>query len=155
MTCEVSRGLITVPGEFQQWARDAMKDRDARDLTKIASDVWATELPVAEHTDGTADGLITYGCIIVNDWSFYLQYREAPHRGRRRCPLRSSISTHSIPVGALYKIDGRIPHSTVDPVSWLTHRTPGLFAALIWDMPPTWSLLDFRDELLRDPRFQQ
>lgn len=118
---------IPVPASLRGLAREQPWSRILR---KVGDDVWTTHEPVALHTDGTADGLVTYGMIIVNDAEVALVH------GR---------IGYEIPPGTLYKIDGRIEHSTVGG--------NGLLAALIWDMPPVWSLADFAAELAKDPRF--
>lgn len=114
---------LTTLARAQPWCRI---------LRKVGDDIWTTWEPVAPHTDSTADGLVTYGLIIVNDPDYKLM-----HAGRR----------YDIPAGSLYRIDSRIEHSTIGPC--------GLLAALIWDMPPAWSLDDFATELANDPRFKQ
>lgn len=102
------------------------------ELTQIGVDLWVTHMLVDPHTDNTAEGLITYGLVVAN---------------REGCLLRHGGFYYSIPAGTLYRIDGRIEHSTCG--------RHGLFAALIWDMPPGWELSDFAEELRRDCRFNQ
>lgn len=107
-------------------------------LRKVGDDIWTTYEPVAPHTDSTADGLVTYGLIIVNDPAVVLV-----HAG----------VDYWIPPGTLYKIDGRVEHSTGAVPT--CQSGCGLFAALIWDMPPAWTLADFAAELAKDPRFAE
>lgn len=118
---------IPVPASLRALAREQPWSRILR---KVGDDVWTTHAPVPPHTDGTADGLVTYGLIIANDPEVIFV-----HNGE----------AWPIPPGTLYKMDGRLWHSTVGG--------KGLFAALIWDMRPAWSLADFAAELAKDPRF--
>jgi hypothetical protein len=99
-------------------------------LTKVGEDIWFCERAVAPHTDNLPDDLLTFGCIIIND---------AGHE------LVIGGQQYALPVGGLYRIDGRIEHGAVG--------SDGLFAVLIWDMPPDYSLADFERELHADPRF--
>lgn len=119
---------ILVPAMLREFVRE---QRYCAEFTKLGSDVWVTWEPVAPHTDSTEDGLCTYGLILAND----PQVRFV-HGGKR----------WGIPPGTLYKMDGRVEHST--------EGACGLFAALIWDMPPAWNLADFANELARDGRFR-
>lgn len=96
-------------------------------LQQFGSDIWITDEPVLPHTDSTADGMLTYGLVLVNT-GYTLIYA-----GRRI----------EIPAGSVYVIDGRKEHST---------EGNGLLILLIWDMP-NWTILDFRRELLEDSRF--
>lgn len=115
---------IEVPAHLHALARSAPRTVT---LHKVAEDIWTTYAPVEPHVDGTKDGLITYGFIIANDPSYTFVHGDREYE---------------IPPGTLYRMDGRIVHSTRGGL--------GLFAALIWDMPPGWNLADFAAELVRE-----
>lgn len=99
-------------------------------LKKFDVDIWISRTSVAQHTDGTLDNLVTYGLILINDPGYLFVHDDRPYH---------------IPVGSLYRMDGRVSHKT--------HGGPGLFAALIWDMPNVWALDGFKQELSRDKRW--
>lgn len=103
----------------------------ASDLTQFGEDIWITNRPVGPHTDGTADGLVTYGCVLLNP-----EGHQLVHGGE----------SYDLPEGALYCFDGRVEHGTAG--------ADGPFAALIWDMPPDYGLARFQAELQADPRFR-
>lgn len=115
---------ISVPPQLCTLVR---KTSCTNTLSQIGKDIWVTFAAVAPHTDGTAEGLITYGFIIANDPNYTFV-----HDGRE----------YAIPSGTLYRMDGRIEHAT--------YGGPGLLAALIWDMPPVWDLSDFAAELANE-----
>lgn len=98
------------------------------ELHQFGEDIWITDKPVPPHTDGTAEGMLTYGFVLVNT-GYVLIYD-----GKR----------YALPCGSIYAIDGRKEHST---------EGEGLLAVLIWDMP-AWTLNDFRRELKLDRRFK-
>lgn len=95
-------------------------------LYQLDEDIWITNKPVLPHVDSTAEGMLTYGFVLVNEGYLLI------HGGNE---IR-------IPAGTLYQLDGRIEHET---------RGEGLLALLIWDMPD-WSLDIFRKELEKDKR---
>lgn len=115
-----------LPPRVAPWRR-----RKKDSLHKVGADIWVTWEPVDPHTDDTKDGLCTYGMILANDPQVLFVHGQ---------------KEYEIPPGTLYKMDGRIEHST--------EGACGLFAALIWDMPPVWTLADFANELARDERFK-
>lgn len=96
------------------------------ELFKFGEDIWITDKPVLPHTDSTADGMLTYGLILINT-GYVLVY---------------DGNVIQIPVGSVYEIDGRLMHQTVGC---------GILAILIWDMPD-YSLSKFKADLLIDPR---
>jgi hypothetical protein len=97
------------------------------DLQQFGSDIWITDKPVASHTDSTAEGMLTYGLVLVNT-GYVLNY------GGKRLAM---------PAGSIYVIDGRKEHST---------EGTGVLVLLIWDMP-NWTADDFKRELKQDARF--
>lgn len=126
---------IRTPLHLVDAIRSAVSDRpcDGEELlTAMPPDIWLSQKPIAAHTDGTQEGLVTYGVVLINDAMNTL--------------VHDGIS-YLVPAGTLYRFDGRISHET--------RGAPGLFAALIWDMPPVWELPDFAAELLKDPRFSR
>lgn len=96
------------------------------ELTQFGEDIWITDKPVLPHVDSTAEGMLTYGLILINT-GYTLIYD-----GKEIL----------IPVGSMYEIDGRKEHQTVGS---------GLLAILVWDMP-NYSLEEFKEELRNDPR---
>lgn len=128
MNCETLVGYrIVVPAALDMLARTQPWSRLLR---KVGEDIWTTHEKIAAHSDSTANGLVTYGLILVNDPAVVFV-----HAG----------SHYDIPPGTLYRMDGRIEHSTEGPC--------GLLAALIWDMPNEWDLEGFAAELHNDKRF--
>lgn len=96
-------------------------------MKQFGNDIWITDEPVLSHTDDTAEGMLTYGYILINT-GYILIYDNKEIK---------------IPVGSYYEIDGRKEHST---------RGNGILVILIWDMP-NWTLEDFKKELKKDKRF--
>lgn len=131
-TTITGREYITPPPALVAMLRATPLHND--DMTKVGGDMWVTYRPVSPHSDSTEDGLVTYGCVLINDADYGLI-----HGGL----------TFDIPAGTLYRFDGRVTHEAC-----AFDGKHGLFAALIWDMPPAWDLIDFNGELLRDARFQ-
>lgn len=97
-------------------------------LEPIGPDIWITTTEIPEHTDTTAQGLITWGVILINDLKLELHYK-------------NNIS--SITKGTIFTIDARKPHAALfkDGI-----KTNGLFAALIWDVPTTMTMARFKWE---------
>jgi hypothetical protein len=120
---------LDVPHKLLVTARRAKRTNT---LHQVGDDIWTCYAPIAEHTDSTADGLLTYGFIIANDAEVILRY---------------DGKEYAIRPGTMYRIDGHKEHSTRGEF--------GLFAALIWDMPSTEYDFDiFESELMADPRFK-
>lgn len=119
---------IVVPPSLVKAVR--ARPDNATELSHLPPDIWYSRRLIPSHTDSTDDGLVTYGCVLINDGNQVLL-----HGGQ----------TYSAPAGTLYRFDGRIEHETLGQ--------DGLFAALIWDMPPVWDLTDFAAELRRDARW--
>lgn len=115
---------IAIPSWLDQLLR-AWPLGDTKELIQVGGAIWITMCAVPRHTDSTAFGLVAYGAVLINDPPYVLVHGE---------------TSYDMPPGTLYKIDGRIPHET--------RGGPGLFAALIWDAPPTWDLPRFERELL-------
>ncbi len=98
------------------------------ELTQFGEDVYFSYNSIRPHTDNTAPGLITYGCILINDPGFVLVY--------------DGVS-YEIPPGSMYQMDARIEHA-------LLGSSGGLFAAIIWDMPPKYGLANFELDLIHE-----
>lgn len=112
------------------WTRHKIEQQYARlrvpgdALTKIASDIWCCDGPVASHFDSTAQGLVVYGLVLVNDSDLELHYR-------------GGIFT--LRAGSAYCINGHQDHAAL-PGQFAGR---GLFAARVWDVPPGMSLATF------------
>lgn len=138
MTCIVIPDFVPVPWSLEQSLRGDTK-RTYTDWEKFipeGDDVWLTMRPVAPHRDSTAEDLITYGLVLINDARYALTYD-----GR----------DYELAPGAAYVMDGRVEHST--RVTYRRGISHGLFAALIWDMPIEWGLAQFQADLLKDERW--
>lgn len=96
------------------------------ELVQFGEDIWITDKPVLPHVDSTAEGMLTYGLILINT-GYVLIY---------------DGKEIQIPVGSMYEIDGRKEHSTVGS---------GVLCILVWDMPG-WNLEKFKLDLLKDSR---
>jgi hypothetical protein len=96
-------------------------------MYQINSDIWVTNKPVEPHRDSTAEDMLSYGFILVNEGYVLV------HGGNR----------FNIPSGTIYEINAREEHST---------EGEGLLIVLIWDMPD-YSLDLFEKELKEDNRF--
>lgn len=125
---------LRVPRYFEHVVRALPSKPQIGDMVQIGDDIWVTRGAIDPHCDDTAPGLVTYGMILVNDGAVSFL-----HDGKDYC----------IPPGTLYRMDGRVEHGTRERCG---NRTGQLFAALIWDMPPVWSLKDFATELGKDWR---
>lgn len=100
----------------------------AEELVQIGEDIWITDRSIAPHTDPTKQGLVSYGLVLLNEFGLRLLY----------CGSYITLS-----YGETYRIDGRLLHSA----EWTPNVvTKGLFAALIWDMPESTSVDQFRRE---------
>ncbi len=117
---------IAIPAELQAALHRCVAPY-GEPLTQVDTDIWVCDKPVAMHTDGTADGLVTFGAILLNEPEHLLIYR-----GR----------AWDIPVGTLYRLDGREMHGTV-----LYRKHIGRFAFLAWDMPADWPMAEFEREV--------
>lgn len=96
------------------------------ELFQFGEDIWITDKPIPRHIDSTAEGMLTYGLILINT-GYVLVYNG---------------EVMQIPVNSTYEINGRKPHCTIGQ---------GILAVLIWDMP-NYDLDKFKRELLLDPR---
>lgn len=97
------------------------------ELDKFSNDIWITNKPVPPHIDSTADDMLVYGFILINE-GYAL--------------IHNKIKLE-IPTNGFYRIDAKLEHYTVGS---------GILAVLIWDMP-NWTLDDFKFYLLQDERF--
>lgn len=100
-------------------------------LTKIATDIWATNGPIASHFDDTAKGLVVYGLVLINYIGLELHYRGGIF------PLKP---------GDAYCINGHEDHAALGKAT-----RNGLFAARVWDVPPGMSLARFVEQATTEP----
>ncbi len=98
------------------------------ELTQLAEDIWASKTGVSTHTDSTSVELISYGMVLLNEIEAVLKY---------------DTQYYPLHVGSMFRIDGRIPHSAE-----CAPGSSGLFAALIWDIPPETAMESFEAQAL-------
>jgi hypothetical protein len=103
-------------------------------LTKIATDIWVANGPVAEHYDDTARGLVVYGLVLINEIDLELHYRGGIF------PLKP---------GDAYCINGHQDHAALYTGGGAARN--GLFAARVWDVPPGMSLAQFVEQASTEP----
>src|ERR1700675_949480 len=120
-------GAMPIPYLLQDRLRHELpKTGIERRLCQYDSEVWVTDDPIALHSDSTAEGMVVFGLVLVND---------------PRYLLVSGGKAYDLPVGSLYRLDGREPHGALE------YKTPvGCFAFLAWDMPPTYTMNQFYTE---------
>lgn len=99
-------------------------------LTQVAPDIWIAERSIPTHTDFPKPNFVSFGLVILNELNLSLLYKD------RNLSLR---------VGDSYRIDSSLPHSALN----LSRREyPGLFCALIWDVPETLAPWDLHTQAL-------
>lgn len=125
----VSRIPIKIPGDLKRLLRDI---DPGLGLMQLCNDVWIARCPIGQHRDKTADDLITFGAVLLNDVEHGLIYNN---------------TFYELPVGTLYRIDGREPHGTVRYSYPYDNYN---FAFLAWDMPKTYTAFEFRMEVEKE-----
>ncbi len=110
---------------YSEWK--AVKTHHA-ELTQLAEDIWASKTGISTHTDSTSGELVSYGIVLLNEIDAVLNY------GTRN---------YSLHVGGMFRINGRNPHSAECALG-----STGLFAVLIWDMPPETTMASFEAQAI-------
>ena len=118
---------IDIPKEYIEYLRNYPLDNN--EVTQVDSDVWIKEGPLNIHTDSTAEGLITYGIILLDDLdSVFVKEDEV-----------ISLRDNNV-----YYLDARKPHGILR--YWYS-KPKGRIAFLAWDMPEDYMLSMFKKEV--------